>query len=452
MIGPVMDSSKEDILIPADQATLESATDMTKLSTKINALAMLDPLQYDLERKAAAKEMGVQIKTLDTQVKAAKKEVEKEPTSFLRTVDPYPDPVDPCELFEDIRKTIHEYIVLDMPQSYGLTLWVVMTWMMDSFQVAPMVFINAPERACGKTQLLEIMSRVCCKSLAVSNMSTAALFRLTEKYQPTLMIDEADTFVKDNKDMQGLINAGHTRSTAFAVRVEGDSHEPKIFSVYGAKLVAGIALEKHLPDSTMSRGLNINMRRKLAHESVARLRHADIEKFEVMSAKLARFALDYRDRVSQARPVLPEMLSDRAQDNWVPLLAIAECAGESWEKTAYHASLSISATEEPSLSLGAELLTDIREVFETKEVEKISSSDLINALIDDEERPWAAYNRGKPITPRQVATLLKGYGIRSKTVRMTFNQTPKGYVVSEFQDAFKRYLEPNGTAANEEDF
>jgi len=64
----------------------------------------------------------------------------------------------------------------------------------------------------------------------------------------------------------------------------------------------------------------------------------------------------------------------------------------------------------------------------------------------------ATYNRGKPITPRQVATLLKGYGIQSKTIRMTFNQTPKGYVVSQFQDAFKRYLETDGHAANEEDF
>jgi len=134
--------------------------------------------------------------------------------------------------------------------------------------------------------------------------------------------------------------------------------------------VAGIALEKHLPDSTMSRGLVINMRRKLKHESVARLRHADIGKFEVMRAKLARFALDYADQVSQARPELPEMLSDRAQDNWEPLLAIAACAGEIWEQTAYHASLNISATDEVSLSLGAELLTDIREVFETNVVEK----------------------------------------------------------------------------------
>ena len=149
MNDPVRVSSSEEILIPADQATLESAIDVTKLKTKINALATLDPLQYDFERKSAAKQLGVQVSTLDTQVKAAKKDVEKHPASFMEAVAPYPDPVDPLELFEEIRNTIHEYIVLDLPQGFCLTLWAVMTWMMDSFQVAPMVIINAPEKACG---------------------------------------------------------------------------------------------------------------------------------------------------------------------------------------------------------------------------------------------------------------------------------------------------------------
>jgi len=41
------------------------------------------------------------------------------------------------------------------------------------------------------------------------------------------MIDEVDTFVKDNKELQGLINAGHTRSSSAVIRIVGDSHEPK---------------------------------------------------------------------------------------------------------------------------------------------------------------------------------------------------------------------------------
>lgn len=54
----------------------------------------------------------------------------------------------------------------------------------------------------------------------------------------------------------------------------------KLFKVWGAKALAGIALEKHLPDATMSRAVIINMRRKLASETVERLRHAEAGLFE----------------------------------------------------------------------------------------------------------------------------------------------------------------------------
>ena len=59
--------------------------------------------------------------------------------------------------------------------------------------------------------------------------------------------------------------------------------------------------------------------------------------------------------------------------------------------------------------------------------------------MDDEENSWATYNRGKPLTPRQLAKLLAPYGIKPKTVRVN-GRTPKGYDKSQFVDAFARYL------------
>ncbi|WP_411727167.1 DUF3631 domain-containing protein [Methyloglobulus sp.] len=78
----------------------------------------------------------------------------------------------------------------------------------------------------------------------------------------------------------------------------------------------------------MSRGIVFNLRRKLPHESVDRLRHADKGLFPGTASKLARFASDYPQQVREARPVLPEELSDRNQDNWDGLLAVASCAGD----------------------------------------------------------------------------------------------------------------------------
>src|ERR1019366_5589449 len=122
----------------------------------------------------------------------------------------------------------------------------------------------------------------------------------------------ADTFFRANKELHGMVNAGYQPS-GIVMRTESVNGrlEPRAFSVYSAKAIAGINLKKHLPDATMSRGIVFNLRRKLPHESVSRLRHADSSSFAGIAAKLARLAQDYSAQVRQAKPVLPDALSDR---------------------------------------------------------------------------------------------------------------------------------------------
>jgi putative DNA primase/helicase len=102
--------------------------------------------------------------------------------------------------------------------------------------------------------------------------------------------------------------------------------------------------------------------------------------------------------------------------------------------------LSLSSASEQSTSTGNELLADIQHIFEGRQVKKISTVDLIEALENDPEKSWATYNRGRSLTPRQLAGQLAAYGIKSKTVRLGHANTPKGYDEAQFTDAFARYL------------
>jgi len=324
-------------------------------------------------------------------------------------------------------------------QTDAAALWVAFSWLIDAMEVAPLAIINAPEKACGKSMLLDVMGRMCAKPLPISNATTAAVFRSVELWGPTMLIDEVDTFIRENKELKGIINAGHTRANAYVLRTVGDLHEPKQFTVWSPKALAGISLEKHLPDSTMSRGIVLNLRRKLPDEQVKRLRHAEPGLFEGIASKLARFADDYSEQVRLARPALPDALGDRAQDNWEPLLAIAGCAGPDWVRRATTAALKLSSTNEGGMSTSSELLADIQQIFEAKQVEKIRTTELISALVNDDEMSWATYNRGKQITPLQLSKLLSGYGIKPKTVRVN-GRTPKGYTAAQFEDAFARYI------------
>jgi putative DNA primase/helicase len=402
-------------------------------------MASLKPLEYERVRVEQAKLMGCRPAILDALVKSARHEGSDTDCLPFPEVEPYTEPIDPAQLLSDVSDTIRRFIVLDKEQADAAALWAAFTWFIDVVQVAPLLIINAPEKACGKSQLLDLMGRISYRPLPAANATTAALFRSIELWHPTLLIDECDTFIKENEELKGLINAGYTRSNAFVLRVVGDDHTPKQFSVWGAKALAGIALEKHLPDATMSRAIVLELRRKLSHERVIKMREAEPGLFDGLASKLARFADDCAQQVQHARPNLPDALGDRAQDNWHPLLAIAGCAGSEWLKRATVAALKLSGSGEKSVSSGNELLADIRDVFESKNITKISTSDLIAALVADDEKSWATYNRGREISFRQIATRLAGYGIKSKTIRLKY-ETAKGFEASQFEDVFARYL------------
>jgi len=400
-------------------------------------LAGLSPLDYDRIRKAEAESMGVRPATLDKLVVAARKDEANGSIDFDE-VEAWPHPIAPALLLAEIASTVKRFIVCEEQTAVATALWATLTWFIDDVQVAPLAVITAPEKRCGKTQLLSLLRRIVFRPLAASNVSSAALFRAVDAWKPTLLVDEADAFMRENEELRGILNAGHTRDSAYVVRVVGEDLNPQRFNVWGCKALAGIG---HLADTLMDRAIVLELRRKLAHEQTERLRHAEPGLFDDLAAKLARFADDYREAIRKARPTLPSELHDRAQDNWEPLLAIADVAGGEWPELARSAALKLSGSESPTMTVGTELLADVKAAFETKQVDRLSTADLIETLCADPEAPWATYNRGKPISPRQVSRRLADYGIASNTIRVGLN-TPKGYMRSAFEEAFSRYLPP----------
>jgi putative DNA primase/helicase len=420
-----------------DEADHTPVIDATPQFT-VKQLAELPPLEYDKVRVAAATSMGVRPTTLDTEVKAAQKQGAKSgnTASTFDEVELWPTPVDGADLLTAIVATIKRFIICEQHTTVAAALWIVMCWFMDVVQVAPLAVITAPEKACGKTLMLTLIGKLVPRPLQSSNISPAALYRCIDLLKPTLLIDETDACLKNNEELRGLINCGHTRDSAYTVRCVGDDHTPTPFNLWAAKAMAGIG---HIADTLMSRAIILELRRKLPTEKVDRIRNADPALFQELSAKLARFAKDNADRVRLARPVLPQSLGDRAQDNWEPLLCIATVASGDWFKIATAAAIKISGSAEQSLTIGEELLMDIQEVFRSLKINRISTTDLIKHLIADNEKLWAGHNKGSQIKPKQIADILKGYKIHSKTVRVG-DGTVKGFEKDQFTEAFSCYI------------
>jgi Protein of unknown function (DUF3631) len=269
-----------------------------------------------------------------------------------------------------------------------------------------------------------------------TSISTAVLYRIIEQHGPTMLIDEFDTFMK-NDDLRGILNAGYTRDTTKVPRCVGDDHKPREFSVWAAK---AFTLIGRLPATLDDRTIVLRMKRRLPTEKVERLRSRDRGKFNHLRAKCMRFANDCRAAIQQAEPLLPEKLNDRAQDIWEPLLTIADTAGGKWPKRARRAAIRLSGGEDhDNEPVGIQLLADVCEFFEKRKLDRVFSKDLAEYLAAIEERPWPEYYHGKPITQRQIAALLKPFEIRPKEIRNSADHG-KGYLAKQFGDAFARYL------------
>jgi len=398
-------------------------------------LAALPILEYDQVRTREAKEIGVRSAVLDTAVRNARNGSVNDNLPFIVT-EPWPDPVDPAMLLTDIAATIRRFIVCNEEVAHTVALWVAMTWFIDVVNVAPIAIITAPEKRCGKSLLLTLLGKLSARAITASNITPAALFRAIETWAPTLLIDEADSFMKGNEDMRGILDGGHMRDGAFVIRTVGENFTPTKFSTWGAKALASIG---HVADTLMDRAVVLELRRKLPHEKVERIRYAEPNQFGELRSKLARFAEDFSEAVKNARPSLPNSLNDRAQDNWEPLLAIAMTASDEWFKKGTSAALKLSDVESASQTIGTELLSDIQKIFKDKNVDRIATADLLSTLCADDERPWQTYSKGFPITPKQLANKLKAYDIKSKSIRIG-NTTAKGYEKDKFTDAFSRYI------------
>ncbi|MCC5793862.1 MAG: DUF3631 domain-containing protein, partial [Chromatiales bacterium] len=434
--------------LPADEALqcLDSAWRYEapqEAPPEIAELARLPALEYERVRKEHAELLGMRVSVLDEQVergRAAAGQPEEAIPCPLPIVEPARDPQDGAVLLDELAALFRRYVVLPPHAAETLALWVLFSWCIDSVRVAPVLAITSPEKRCGKTTVLSLLAGLCRRPLPSANLTAAVLYRAVEAWQPTLLIDEADTFLRNSDELRGILNSGHTRPTAFVLRTVGDDHLPARFSTWGAK---AIALIGKLPDTLHDRALEVRLKRRLPGEPAEKLRLRKLNgAADSLAARCARWALDNAYALQDAEPAAPEALNDRAADNWEPLLAIADRAGGGWPAVARQAALQAAGGAGDEDSYRVLLLEDIRVAFDQSSQERLSTLELITQLGRLEERPWSDLERGQPISPRRLAKMLAGFAIRPVTVRLPSGATQKGYKRESFADTWARYLAP----------
>ena len=296
-------------------------------------------------------------KTLDSALSAGKRDAEasggrktreKAQGRALELPDavPWEEAVDGAALAHALVADVKRFVVVTDPQADGLALWALHTHALSGTGITPRLAITSPVAGCGKTTLLEWLGSVARRPLESVNISPSATFRTIEAVQPTLLVDEADTLLRENEELRSVLNSGH-RVGGSVIRTSGDDFEPRCFSTWSA---CAIALIGKLPPTLESRSIEIALRRKMRSEVVLRWRSGRAEA-AVLARQARRWAIDNVESLKGADPDLPEELFNRSADNWRPLIAIADALGADWPGRARIAAQELSGLAESQSEL-----------------------------------------------------------------------------------------------------
>jgi hypothetical protein len=354
-------------------------------------------------------------------------------------------PVDAPEtaaLLSRIGRFVRRFVILPSVAEYrAVALFVLHTWAFDAAHATPYIVVESPEKQSGKTRLLEVLDLVCRDAVKVASITSAGLFQTIGDGHPTFLIDEADAIFAGNtercEDLRGVLNAGNAPGSV--VRRGGKDGKPISYDVYCPKVIAGIATGR-LPDTIRDRAIIIPIDRKLRTERVERLRRRLLlDELDGLRGELAAWAghhHDYLTRYDLPEPL--EKISDRLEEAWEPLLAIADLAGGDWPLEARNAAEGLASGDvaEEDSNAGHRLLIALQDIFDG---EAMATKDIVAALNADDEFGFASWHDGKGLSGRDLGRLLKRYRIRSRAVRLPDGQNLKGYQREWFAGAWERY-------------
>ena len=358
-----------------------------------------------------------------------------------------PPRVNPLEL---VHHLFGEYVVLKPHEYIAVALWALHTHIYDRFMVTPRLALRSPTADCGKTTLLDILSRLTARPAKFDAITTAALYRLIDQTHPTLLIDELDNFglaLQPNGRLRAVFNSGHRSGGTVAISERGSVRKFSTFS----PLALALPEMRGLPRTLDSRCISVTMERSQRKP----IRRFDVNQPDPALDAAYRQILLWRQEVElNSDPELPAALRNKFADNWRCLLAIANSLG--WGDRAREA-LVIFAREYHDADVKILLLADIRKVFDLRRVDYLPTKTLLEALYEVDDAEWSEFCgvRGDQsphkLKESELARCLRDFAIRSRTIWPS-NRTPKtksakGYRRSQFEQAWRQYCADDGTAA-----
>jgi Protein of unknown function (DUF3631) len=360
---------------------------------------------------------------------------------------------EPPNVLELVRFILEEYVDMKPHEYIAAALWVLHTHVFERFVVSPRLAFTSPVNGCGKTTALAVIEQLAYRPERMDNATPAVIYHLIDQLHGTLLVDEADNLgLRQNGILRSVLNSGHRKGGNIRRVIKG---APKKFSTFAPMAIAAIG---SLPMPLMRRAINVHLEKTASGGNIKRFDTGDSETMRGINIVYGFVTRWARSKPAlDLNPDLPRDLKNRVADNWRVLIAIADAFGPAWAQAAREAATTF-ATAYHDEEAAVILLSDIRDVFNRTNGDRMASIDLITALLDIEESGWSEY-RGvrddqvpRKLSQGEMARLLRPFGIRPRSVwppmkRRKGSSSRKGYYRAQFESAWARYCSPAGTTA-----
>jgi putative DNA primase/helicase len=410
-----------------------------KLQHETGAMLLLKPLLSDL--------LNVKEPALAKMIKdAGKPAIEDNPIPAtsekgrvtLRNVEPWDKPVDGDELLAEIAAFCEKFCWLPACVADVLAVFCLQTWCYELFDFAAIVAVWSPEHECGKGRVLDVTEKIVRRPFRTSNTSAAVLYHVISKGNLTVLVDELDSISDEQRAaICNILKGGYQFNGTAHRMTERNGEQVEIeFSTFCPKMIATITLDK-LDKATRSRTIGIRMQRKPRSQKLAKFRRVDAT---ILQRKCMRWAQDNAEAIKAVPPMdIDECATDRQEDVWEPMVAIARVAGGDWEKRIRFAAQKLAAGDSDGAceTVAHQLLAALQSYF-SEHGDRADTKTIIAAL--NESGDFADMNFGRGLTPHFVAKLLKPYGIEPRVHKTNEGKTARGYSRDDCKQAFATYL------------
>lgn len=228
--------------------------------------------------------------------------------------------IDTKELLNEIIQFIRENLELPNDDDYLLLAsWIIHTYFIEKFNETPILYFNGIKET-GKTRAGEILGRLALRGLRITSPTEATIFRPSEIFKPSLIIDEISLFGKGARPgLFDILKTTYKRGLKVP-RINNEKEGEDKLEYYDIFCPLVICTTENLPDIIKSRCITFQMQKNFSRDVEKPIDKEKVEELKYKLALLRSHVLD--QKLEDPEPIARGRLNEILQPLYQTLILV----------------------------------------------------------------------------------------------------------------------------------